>query len=63
MDINLDNSSDFGKNRKKHPELSKRTGGIISQRETNNLQTAITAEELLVSIEADIREIYKKKIK
>jgi CO dehydrogenase/acetyl-CoA synthase epsilon subunit len=77
MDINLVSSSDFRKNQKKYLELAKRERVIITQRgtndifelvrvkkiEKNNLQTAITAEELLSGIEADIREIYRKKVK
>jgi hypothetical protein len=77
MDINLVSSSDFRKNQKKYLELAKRERVIITQRgtndifelvrvkknEKNNLQRAITAEELLIGIEADIREIYKNKAK
>jgi hypothetical protein len=77
MDINLVNSSDFRKNQKKYLELAKRERVIITQRgtndifelvrvkkiEKNNLQTAITADELLIGIEADIREIYRNKAK
>jgi len=77
MDINLVSSSDFRKNQKKYLELAKRERVVITQRGTNdifelvrvkkiessNLQRAITAEELLVGIEEDIREIYKKKAK
>jgi hypothetical protein len=77
MDINLVNSSDFRKNQKKYLDLAKRERVIITQRgttdifelvrvrkiEKNNLQRAITADELLIGIEADIREIYKKEVK
>lgn len=77
MDINLVSSSDFRKNQKKYLELAKRERVVITQRGTNdifelvrvkkiessNLQRAITAEELLVGIEEDIREVYKKKSK
>lgn len=77
MDINLVSSSDFRKNQKKYLELAKRERVVITQRgtndifelvrvkkiESNNLQRAITAEELLVGIEEDIREVYKKRSK
>lgn len=77
MDINLVSSSDFRKNQKKYLELAKRERVVITQRgtndifelvkvkkiESNNLQRAITAEELLAGIEADIREIYRQKAK
>lgn len=77
MDINLVSSSDFRRNQKKYLELAKRERVVITQRGTNdifelvrvkkiessNLQRAITAEELLVGIEEDIREVYKKRSK
>jgi hypothetical protein len=63
MDISLVNSSDFREDQKKYIELAKRERVISTQRGTTNLQKAITADELLIGIEADIREIYKNKAK
>ena len=70
MDIRIITSSDFRKNQKKYLDLSKKERIIITQRGTNevielvrkdkvevgNLHRAISKDELMEGIEADIRK-------
>ncbi|MDH6310069.1 hypothetical protein M2451_002959 [Dysgonomonas sp. PFB1-18] len=74
MDIRIITSSDFRKNQKKYLDLSKKERIVITQRGTNevielvrkdkievsNLHRAITKDELMEGIEADIRKMYNK---
>lgn len=74
MDIRIITSSDFRKNQKKYLDLSKKERIVITQRgtnevielvrkdkiEVNNLHRAISKDELMEGIEADIRKMYNK---
>lgn len=72
MNINLVSLSDFRKNQKRYIQLAKKEKVFVTQRgtsevielivrdkiEISNLERAITKDELLKGIEADIDEIY-----